>query len=294
MTSDSGSAGPANLRQLWRAAKPTVGDCECPHGAKNYPYWCQVQKSGQYLLLSIESKNKQMSHQGTSLARRCAMVCALYSSLVATWDCCLKKTQSKGPEFKDSSWTTWLYTWLLCKPPPSTFGLPLHRPLRPIGSPQPTWEEGPGCIVLDCLQFCMPLVMFQGFLSPFRHPLRERSINISCSTLRKSWKIHCIRRLLLPKANLPGEEFFLAATHLDDNYKTMLPKRSTDVLKALRHSWWPSQTDISGESRKRTNGFTPFVTVWILGLKWDFCSGVCLMILPAQIHPSANLSSITI
>lgn len=74
-------------------------------------------------------------------------------------------------------------------------------------------------MVLDCLQFFMLLVMLQGFLSPFRRPLRERSINISCSTLRKSWKIHCIRRLLLPKADLPGEEFFLAATHLDDNNK---------------------------------------------------------------------------
>lgn len=85
--------------------------------------------------------------------------------------------------------------------------------------------------------FFMLLVMLQGFLSPFRRPLRELSINIACSTLRKSWKIHCIRRLLLPKANLPGEQFFLAATHFDDNNKTMLPTGSTDVLKALRHSW---------------------------------------------------------
>lgn len=81
MTSDSGSAGPANLRQLWRAAKPTVGDCECPHGAKNYPYWCQVQKSGQYLLLSIDSKNKtNESPRHVTCTKVCYGVCTLFIS----------------------------------------------------------------------------------------------------------------------------------------------------------------------------------------------------------------------
>lgn len=163
-----------------------MGDGESPSGAKTFQHCCQVHNPGQDLLLSIDSKNKQVCPRWAELHNGVFCCVHLYQSLVAAWGHLLKMTQFHCPEFKDSSGTTWLNAWPLYNPSSSTSGLPLLQPSLPVSSPEPAGEEGPGYMVLAGLQFSVLLVWLQGVLPPTQASLQEVRIRSSCPALGNS------------------------------------------------------------------------------------------------------------